>query len=463
MGSRSDRFRLALLLVAIFVVVTGVITGMRYLGGPRPVADKVILISVDTLRPDFIGCYNPSILTTPSMDSLARRGVLFEDAFCNSPSTTPSHTSMLSGLYTWSHGVRRNNYRIPDEVVLLPEILKSHGWITGGFVSLTTVVGIYGFDRGFEVFDDTLTTKLDGYTYPERRCMDTIEPAIEWLSQHLNDKAFMFLHLGDPHGPYSPPEPYLKDLPPPSADKTLPIGRSNYDENAIPRYQVIGGHRETDFYIQRYHAEIRYVDDCLKLLLDKLNEWNILDHSMIILTSDHGESMGEHHKWFQHGSSLYYAQTRVPLVIVYPGIKPCRVRGIVESVDLAPTILEYLGMELPAEMEGMSFLARTRDPDQPAKSTWYGDLMGKMYGIEHNGMKLIYRNRRHDYLLFYVRSDPGEKVNIVADHPELKKALQNKLKSFIKSCRGLKAEKPRLSPKDQVKVKKALRSLGYVE
>jgi len=506
----------AAVIVSAIVLLIGVMVVITRSPPPPPVADKIILISVDTLRPDYLGCYNPSIHTTPTIDSLAQQGVLFEDAFCNYPKTTPSHASMLSGLYTWSHGVRENNQRIPDQVTLLPEILQAKGWSTGGFVSLITVKAIYGFDRGFDVFDDKLPDSISA-TGAERRCMETLEPALEWLSQHLDDKVFMFLHLGDPHGSYTPPEPYLKDLPPPADDQTLPIRKSNYAEDAIPSYQVINSHREVDFYIQRYHAEIRYVDDCLKQLLDKLKEWEIFDRTLIIFTSDHGEAMGEHKRWFQHGSSLYYAQTRVPLVIVFPRNKPVRVRkivdgvdldpavlehlgmeipwnkprrvqGIVESVDLVPTILEYLGMEVPSKMEGKSVLARLHDPDLPAKSFWYGHLnRNNMRGIERDGMKLVYSNKKPQcllfdvrvrfaygglrkrvnkkpqYLLFDVRADPGEKENLADTHEDLKKTLDLELKGFIKTRRGLKAKRPRLSPEEKQKVKKSLRSLGYIE
>lgn len=441
----------------------GVVAAGYFLLKPPPMADKVILISVDTLRPDFLGCYDSSIQTTPAIDSLANEGVVFEGALCNYPKTTPSHTSMLSGLYPWSHGVRENNQKIPDEVVLLPEILQSRGWKTGGFVSLTTVKGIYGFDRGFDVYDDKLVIRGPAATGGhERRCMDTMEPALEWLGRHKEDKVFMFLHLGDPHGPYLAPIKYRRDLTPPDKTKTLPLGRDNYAVNAIPKYQVIKDHTEIDFYVQRYQAEINYLDDCMKLFLDKLKEMEIYDRTMIVFTSDHGEAMGEHQQWFQHGSSLFYEQVRVPLVITYPGSKAGRVSGIAESVDLLPTILEYLKIEVPPEIEGKSLLACLVDPSQPAKSTWYGDL-NYIEGIERDSMKLLLHKQSKSQVLFDITADPHELIDQSKKYQEVRDIMVRELNSFIKSRRGLKAKRPHMTDQQRSDEIKALKTLGYLE
>lgn len=449
-------------IIGIVSVIVAIVVGY-FLLKPPPMADKVILISVDTLRPDFLGCYGSSVETTPAIDSLADEGVLFEGALCNYPKTTPSHVSMLSGLYPWSHGVRDNNHRIPDEVALLPEILQSRGWNTGGFVSLTTVKAIYGFDRGFDVYDDNLTVRGHVATGGhERRCMDTLEPALEWLGKFKKDKVFMFLHFGDPHGPYLAPIEYREDLPPPDKTRTLPLGRDNYSMGAIPTYQVINNHNEVDFYVQRYHAEIRYVDDCMKLLLDKLKEMKIHDRTMIIFTSDHGEALGEHQQWFQHGSSLFYEQVRVPLVITCPGCKTGRVRGIAESVDLLPTILEYLKIEAPPEIEGKSLLACLLDPGQPAKSTWYGDL-NYLEGIEREGMKFIRDKNSNEQILIDLATDSHELIDRSQKNQETRDAMARELNSFIKSRRGLKSQIPKLTPQQSREEIKNLKTLGYLE
>ncbi len=449
------------------VVVLGLAAGGGFYVLSAPPVDKVILISVDTLRADHLGCYNPSVKGTDSIDALAGEGVLFEDAVANITKTTASHACMLSGWYTWSHGVRANNRVIPQEVVLLPEILKEHGWTTGGFVSLSTVKGIYGFTRGFDVYDDQMTILGPAATgNTERRAMETIDKSLAWLGQHRNEKAFLFLHLADPHGPYWPPQPYQRDLPKPRPDRTLPLGSHNYVVNAIPKYQVIRGHKEIDYYAMRYMAEIRYVDDSLGKFFNTLKEWGIYDKSLIIFTSDHGEALGEHGQWFQHGSSLYFEQAEVPLVVKYPEIKPARVKGLIELVDIPPFILEYLGIEVPGHIEGKSFLAWTRDPALEPDKLWYGDITVKEFditGIQVEGMKLLYESGSKRHQLFNVSEDPAESRNLASSYPEIVDKLDYQRKLFISTRRGLKSHRPRLPPEQRRKEREALRSLGYLE
>jgi len=429
--------------------------------------DRVILISVDTLRADHLGCYNEKVKGTPAINSLARRGLVFERALCNLPKTTPSHATMLSGLYSWSHGVRNNNLKIPEQVVLLPEVLKEAGFATGAFVSLSTVKGIYGFSRGFDVYDDNLNVKGPAATgHMERRAEDTLDAALAWLHERIDKKVFLFIHLADPHGPYTPPEKYTARLGKPGKDVMLPLSKSNYARNAIPRYQIIDGRQEADFYLDRYMAEIRYVDDCLAKFFQTLKSWKIYKRSLIIFTSDHGEALGEHQQWFQHGSSIHQEQVWVPLVVAGPGVKSARAAGIVETVDIAPTVIDILGLTPVQEMEGRSFIEQLENPARPTDGRWYGDLIapGAVFsGYEKDGFKLIHSSQRNTYMLYDVRQDPEEKQNLYIKNRGQAGQMHRHLKKFIKTRKNLKARRPALSERQKRKEREAMKSLGYLD
>ncbi len=433
----------------------------------KPGIDNVVLISIDTLRADHLGCYHPSVRGTPVMDSLAEEGVLFEHALCNFPKTTPSHATMLTGTYSWTHGVRGNNRRIPEEITLLPETLKSKGFATGGFVSLSTMKGVFGFDRGFDLFNDHLPSLGPPETGDrERRGMETVDAAIDWLSGHVDERFFLFLHLADPHGPYAPPEQYTKDVEPEQGDTAnhLPRGRHNYVFDSIPAYQYLEGHHSAEFYKQRYMAEIRYVDDCLGAFFDKLKEWGVYDRSLIIFTSDHGEALGEHHQYFQHGSSLFNEQVKVPLMVAGPGIKNHRDTDMVRTVDIAPFILDALGIEVPEDMEGKSFLPRLKKRVPETGLVWYGDLLvrgSEVLGIEKQGMKLVTESRGNIRMLFDLEKDKGETRNLALENKELASTLEKELIDFKRSCKGLRAHRPRVTPEERKRIKRAMKALGY--
>ncbi|MFO8057366.1 MAG: sulfatase [bacterium] len=474
--TKKKTFTLAFFLIAVLIVLAfafGFLAskatnqGEESAGSDKfmpPSVDSVILISVDTLRPDFLGCYNPS-RPTPAIDSLAEKGILFEDAQCHNPLTAPSHATMLTGLHTWTHALRHNRGKISSEVTLLPEILQEKGWRTGGFVSLGTVSSNFGFSRGFDKFDDSLKDKIG--SYPERRCMDTVKTALEWLEKNRSGKTFLFLHLGDPHGPYKPPKEYTKDMGPVKDKPTLPLSNRNHPKDAIPRYQKIENRQEADFYIKRYMAEVKYVDDSMALFFEKLKEWELYDKSLIIFTSDHGEAMGEHRIWFQHGTSLYFSQTAVPLIFKFPECdQGKRVKGVAGIVDLMPTILDFLGISDRPNMQGQSLLKFLADPQKESSLTWYGDIkhlrVYKGEAIMMDGMKFVDMKGKKPKM-FNIEKDPAETKNVINEYPDKKSKMKKKLEKFLHKISTFKQEKQNLSPKEKKKRKKSMKALGYID
>jgi arylsulfatase A-like enzyme/Flp pilus assembly protein TadD len=280
---------------------------------------NVLLVTIDTLRPDRLSCYSPKHLQTPRIDALAASGVLFERAFAHVPLTLPSHTSILLGLLPPKHGISENSKSIvPDRFPTLATVLKADGYSTGAFVGAFALDSGRGLTSGFDVYDDRYPRKLiPGALYPERPAEKVIGPALDWLAKQ-SGKWFLWVHLWDPHAPYSPPEPFA-----------------------------------SRFKNEPYAGEVAYVDAELGKLIDAVEKMGGIGKTLIILTGDHGESLGEHGE-SEHGYFAYNSTIWVPLIIAGPEINPARVKEFVSHVDIFPTVCEALGLEKPPDLAGAS-------------------------------------------------------------------------------------------------------------
>jgi len=251
---------------------------------------NLLLITIDTLRPDRLSCYNSSLVKTPQIDSLANKGVLFERAFAHDPLTLPSHVNILLGKTSLAHGVAENSKSIvAPEFETLAELLKNEGFSTGAFVGAFPLDSRFGLNQGFDVYNDYYPSHPSpGEAYSERPAEKTIQAAIDWLSQQ-NDKWFCWVHLWDPHFPYSPPEPFA-----------------------------------TQFKEDPYSGEVAYVDQQLEKLLNLVENKGWTEESLVVLTGDHGESLGDHgeltHSYFAYNSTIW-----IPLIIYVPNIEPNRI------------------------------------------------------------------------------------------------------------------------------------------
>jgi arylsulfatase A-like enzyme/Flp pilus assembly protein TadD len=269
---------------------------------PRPAAaapapPNVLLITVDTLRADHLGCYGSKTVRTPAIDALAARGALFVRAFAHTPSTLPSHTDILLGLTPNAHGVHDNsNFIVREDFLTLAEWLKALGYATGAFVGAFPLDSRFGLVQGFDVYDDN------------------------YGSQGPTDPIFVGVHVFDPHQPYEPPEPF----------------KSQYEGRP-------------------YEGEIAYADSALGKLFSFLKAKGLQDRTAVILTADHGESLGEHGE-STHGYFAYNATLHVPLIMALPGAKPARVEANVCHVDIFPTVCGLLGKKEPPGLQGRSLL-----------------------------------------------------------------------------------------------------------
>ncbi len=340
-------------------------------GEPRPDAPNLLWVTIDTVRADRLSTYGGRA-ETPAFQRVADGGVLFERAFAQIAVTGPSHTTMLTGTGPWTHGTLLNGIPVREDLPILPEILREHGYRSAAFVSAYVLDGELGYARGFDVYDDELgrfpglgdlvffrsvamlRRHFDPDLEVERRGDATTDKALAWLAGR-EDPWFLWVHLFDPHGPYEPPAPF---------DQRYAQGVQAEVAGATPvldRYDVapylrasLDGVTSVPWVVAQYDGEISYSDHQLGRLLDALEASGRLDRTLVVVNGDHGESLGEHEVWFDHGDDLYDPATWVPLAIQLPGGKHAgaRVDDPVELLDLAPTILDLLGLPAAGSMEG---------------------------------------------------------------------------------------------------------------
>jgi arylsulfatase A-like enzyme len=306
---------------------------------------NVVLVSLDTLRADFVGAYGQELTTTPSIDRLAGEGVLFENAYTTYPSTTASHMTMLTGLYPSVHGVDAPGKMLSRAHGLLTTALAARGYRTAAVTEDGMLAASAGFARDFAFYREYVSPTDDTTGY----VADVVDSAIEWLRSHHDERFFLFLHTYQVHGPYTPPPGY--DV------------FSSYREDGR---EVVGGPDAPANVRARlgYAGDVLYTDAHLGRLLAELDALGARDDTVVVITADHGEALGEHGA-VGHGWYLIEPVLRVPLLIRASGRVPAglRVTAPASLVDLAPTILELAGVAASRPMQGTSLVPLLADPD----------------------------------------------------------------------------------------------------
>ncbi len=450
------------IIVAAAVLIAFLLT--IYIAGQNE-KPNILLITLDTTRADRLGCYGYPGNTTPHMDDIALEGVRFELAIAQASVTPVSHASIMTGLYPFEHGLRvlhgASNYTLEEGAhPTLATILKDQGWTTGAFVSAFPVSEYFGLHFGFDVFNTGLTGDIDKKMIidqegradwvldrNQRRCDATTTEAIEWLEE-TQKPFFMWLHFFDPHDSCIPLPP-----PPPEIRKLL----KNF--NNLSR---------DDQTRAVYDAEIAFMDRELNRLFDYLRETGRYENTIIVITNDHGEGLGDHEWW--HHRILYQEQIRQPLIIRLPGGPKKRiVPDLVRSIDIMPTILESVGVEIPP-MSGQSLIGLMNGKKEPERLAYadalirlddnrpaharniYNDLM---YCVMTRSWKLIHRHfNREASELYRIDRDPLESRNVINQYPE----KRDELFQFLKQP-GIMIDK--LIPPADNEASKRLKELGY--
>lgn len=355
-------------------------------------APSILLIVVDTLRADHLGAYGFKGDISPNADALARRGVRLERYTTVVPTTLASFTSMLTGRHTNRHGVFRNGVVWPAGLEGMQSEFQNAGYETAAFVSSYCLTAGFGLSRGFEHFDENLTVEMKDLKQNKlvRTAADVTAAAGAWLAGRRSDDRpfFAMVHYFDPHWPYQPPAPY---------DTMFDPGYRGTVTGSIAEMEVgrttlrrSGGVLDADTrHLEALYAgDIRYADDEIGKLLGTLERLGLAGNTLVVFTADHGETLHEHDDYFDHGPSVYDTEIRIPLIIGGPGIDAAGrvVTRPASNIDLAPTLLDYAGLSLPAGYEGRSFLDSLRDPEPTAVSTeraLFAEAT-KPFGVERN-------------------------------------------------------------------------------
>lgn len=404
-------------------------------GRPSPPAARerpnVLFVTIDTLRADRVGCYGHAAAVTPALDDLAARGVRFATAIAHVPLTGPSHASLLTGRTPLGHGFRDNGgYALPGSLKTAAEDFRQAGYRTAAFVSAFPLDRRFGFDRGFETYDDHLPKGNDRRRppYVERLADATTDAAIRWFQAPPAASAspfFLWVHYYDPHAPYEPP-----------------------------------GALAEQFRASPYDGEIAFVDAQLARLLRALDEKGTLARTLVLVTADHGEGLGEHGEG-THGLFVYDATLKVPWIMAGPGIGAGRVSPTVaRGIDLLPTLLDYAGVTPRADAEGRSLrpAAEGREmSDAPAyaESLYPEREFGwaPLHAWRTSRYKLIEAPRPE---LYDLQADAGERTNRAPDEPARVDELRRVLQTAV--SRPAPAAAAEVDPETAER----LRALGYV-
>jgi arylsulfatase A-like enzyme/Flp pilus assembly protein TadD len=398
---------------------------------------NLLLITLDTTRADRLGCYGFGAARTPAIDRLAAEGVRCANAVTAAPITLPSHATIMTGLYPPAHGVRDNGtYALGDDAVTLAERLKRAGYRTQAIVSALVLNRRYNLTQGFDGYDDDLWSEEQPkmFLIRSRPGPKTAARAASWLAGWSREQPrrpfFLWMHLFDAHQPYSVPA--AERLRAPSV----------------------------------YDAEIAVLDRAVSAVLDELRRQGTLDDTLVVLTADHGESLGEHGEK-THALFIYDATVRVPLVLRYPRRLPRGevYAGPVRTVDIVPTVLAALGLPGGGETQGTDLLPALRGevppPDLPQYSesllSQVGFGMSPLYGVRHGGWKWIRAPRPEVYDL---RGDPGELTNLFPREARRGAAMDRELAAILADSRR-RALAPQKSVMDG-ETARSLRALGYL-
>lgn len=437
--------RRALVMVALALLAIPGCGGPDRDGGRTNGPWNVLLLTLDTTRSDHVGCYGNEEASTPVLDRLADEGVRFETAVAQAPITLPSHASILTGAYPYRHGARANGfYSLPTDRTTMAEYLSDEGYQTAAVTAAFVLDSRFGLDQGFGVYDDDLDSmqKATEFQDASRTAMQVTDRALE-IASDLDGKRpfFLWAHYFDPHFPYTPP---------PDMASRFPDTREG-----------------------RYHGEIATMDREIGRLIDGLRKQGLLERTILVAIGDHGEGFPGPHDEDSHGFYVYSDTLRVPFLIHAPGRirQGLEVEALARQVDVLPTVLDLLSIELPPGLDGQSLAATIEEgdegaadeaPAEPPAVDSYAEAVAPWYAYGWAALFQL-RDQKWKYIdaptpeLYDLESDPEESRNLAADEPDRARAMQAELDRRL----GSTDSSPGARSASQ-KERDRLRALGYV-
>ncbi|PYV09661.1 MAG: hypothetical protein DMG23_10220 [Acidobacteria bacterium] len=421
------------LTLATFLFIVWVVNGAKiFAAGTRP---NVIVITIDTLRADHLGCFGYREIQTANMDALARSSARFSHAYTPVPLTLPAHTSLFTGTFPMATGVHDFAVnKVPSSAVTLAEVLRQNGYATGAFIGAPVLDSTYGLNQGFETYFDHFDfshldeSKADRI---KRRGDVVINEALSWLKRTPRRPLFLWVHLYDAHYPYSPPEPYAS------------------------RYR---GHP--------YDGEIAFADAQLGRLVSFLKETGSFEDSLVVLAGDHGEGLDEHGE-NKHGFFIYNSTLHVPLLLKVPAATPRVVRDEASLVDVMPTVLQALRIPIPASVQGHSLLSEILGRPASGPSNLYSETFlpllhfswSQLRGLQWRGLKYIDAPRPE---LYDTTTDPHETKNLFGTRQADAHMMRERLITILHRYTPASGAAPSENGLTDPAFLERLRSLGYV-
>jgi arylsulfatase A-like enzyme len=450
------------------------------------VKPNIIILLVDALRADGLGCYGNPLGTSPYLDSYGKKGIIFKNAFTQSSHTRISIASLLTGLIPPSHGLRkagswgaevkeRKKELLNPDIVTIAEFLKYQGYITCAVTTNPQITEKFGFDQGFDDF--YYMGKSKPLEVPAKKMNRT---ALDWLSSHEERPYFLYIHYIDVHAPYKPPEPYKKMF-----TKDIPKHRPLWADGP---YRGNPSDEQIDYTRALYTAQIRYWDDEFRKFMKELEIKDLLQDTVVVVTSDHGDEFYEH-GGFGHGFTCYEEMLDIPLIMVWPGVMP---EGVVREdesalIDLFPTLSKMAGLDIsrmPLQgrdlfkngWEGKPGIFSKKKDDKP-RVLYTETYRGKVPRcIRVKDEKIIRNQKNKAYEYYRLDNDPGEKKNLYAkDKPEVEKLVDtlgyyispvdkvvypDELIEALAAIEKVEEDDSGASGKE---INEALKSLGYID
>ncbi|HEX8237410.1 MAG TPA: sulfatase [Abditibacteriaceae bacterium] len=410
---------------------------------------NVVIIAIDSLRADHLGCYGYGKNTSPNIDALARESVVFERAFAPGIPTMPSFTTLLTGLHPYRHGITAHagEQRLSEDVLMLPQLAKRAGYVTIGIDNLAVQGSGRGswFARGFDFYSGFL------YKPFSEQSSQLADRAIGFIDEYSQKPFFMFVHLWDPHTPYSPREPYdalhyEKNAASPALQDVITLAPEYY--NAFLGDMKLKQEGDYDYVVSQYDGEISYVDQQVGRIVSHLKAQGLWDNTIVVVLSDHGECFGEGDVYFDH-HGLYDAVLRVAMLWHVPGAQAGRCSAIIANEDIMPTLIKHCGWPQPEySLSSHSFDAALRnepfagrdflvgvESTRQASLCWRTGKWKLILPITHdaagNPLPDIYGNERDpEPLLFDLESDPGERHNVAVEYPQARDELLQQLQKW---------------------------------
>ena len=419
----------------------------------------MVLVSIDTLRPDHLGCYGYPRPTSPNLDAFRKDAILFTNAFANAPSTLASHAAILTSLLPPHHGGSiANDLSVSREVVTLGEAMQEAGYATASFNGGVQLDAAYGLDQGFDVYMSVKPrdTGAESLVDETDRFAHEVEQARAWIEKQQGRAFFLFLHTYEVHHPYTPEQ------------RDLEIFRGGY-HGPLPDHitmdlldEVNQGTRtleprDRQHIVDTYDAEIHSADRAFGTLVAVLRKLGLYDSALVVVTSDHGEEFGEHGQMGWHAHTLYDELLRVPLLVKLPKGKRAgtTVEETVRGIDVSPTVLAALGRSLPPSFEGRDALALWPQPAEAAEVWSSRDTItpNAIFALRTPYWKLIGRR------LYDLRHDPGEKSDVAGSQPQVMKRMTSRRLALLES-----RPRPRPQPaRINEELRQRLRALGYLD